>query len=395
MQLYSLDLVIMKSTLFSIGFRPFFLMATLFSAVLMALWVFYYVMSLPLKPFDYYSSITWHAHEMIFGYGMAVVAGFLLTAIRNWTRMQTVSGYKLMLLVLAWVLGRAAPFMLYQPWLIALIDMLFLPILAVFIAIPLIKAGNKRNYFVIGMVALMAILNLLMHLDKLDVVQNTATIAYKTAFYIIIALIIVMAGRVFPMFSQNGVPVRYQVVKHSLVERLIMPSYFAFMISLLFIGSALLTTITAVVAAIIHTIRLKGWYNKQIWQVPLVWILHVGYLFLIVGFIMTAVSQHLPSLYFLAFHAFSVGVFGIITIGMMARVSVGHTGRDLHSPPKILNPVFVLMVLAVIIRVFVPIFAQSLYQVTVVVSGSLWILAFALFITSYAKILLSPRKPES
>ncbi len=381
----------MKSVFFSIGFRPLFLIATLFSAILLGLWVYFYAMHVPLTSFDYYSSITWHAHEMIFGYGMAVVAGFLLTAIRNWTRIQTVSGTGLMLLVVAWILGRVAPFVLNQSWLLAVVDMLFLPLLAVFVAIPLVKAGNKRNYFMVGMIVLMSVLNLLVHLDKLGVVQNTATIAYKTGFYIIIALIIVMAGRVFPMFSQNGVPVRYQVIKYPLVEQLVMPSYFVFMVSFLFIGSPLLTALTAIVAAIVHSIRLKGWYNKQIWQVPLVWVLHVGYLFLIVGLVMTAISQYQPSLYFLALHAFSIGTLGIVTIGMMARVSIGHTGRDLRFPPKLIKPAFLLLVLATLVRVFVPLIVPSAYQLTIIISGSLWVVAFGLFVLSYAKILMSPR----
>lgn len=381
----------MKSVLFSIGFRPFFLIATLCSAVLMGLWVFFYAMHEPLSSFDYYSSITWHAHEMIFGYGMAVVAGFLLTAIRNWTRIQTVSGTGLMLLVIAWLFGRIAPFVFNQSWLIALVDMLFLPLLAVFVAIPLVKAGNKRNYFMVGMVVLMSVLNLLVHLDKLEIVQNTATMAYKTAFYIIIALIIVMAGRVFPMFSQNGVPNRYQVVKYPLVEKLAIPSYFAFMISLLFVGSALLTALTAIIAAVIHGFRLKGWYNKQIWQVPLVWVLHVGCLFLIVGLVMTAISQYKPSLYFLALHAFSIGTLGIVTMGMMARVSIGHTGRDLRFPPKLIKPAFLLLVLATLVRVFVPLIVPSAYQLTIIISGSLWVVAFVLFVLGSGKVLVSPR----
>ncbi len=388
----------MKSILFSIGFRPFFLLATLFSTILMGLWVYFYATQSSLASFGYFSPITWHAHEMIFGYGMAVVAGFLLTAIRNWTRIPTVNGTGLMLLALTWILGRIAPFMLNQAWLIAVVDMLFLPLLAVFVALPLVKADNKRNYFMVAMIILMSVLNLFVHLDNLGVVQNTATLAYKTAFYIIIALIIIMAGRVFPMFSQNGVPVRYQVVKYPLIEKLALPSYFVFMISLLFIESALLTALTAIVAVVIHSIRLKGWYNKQIWQVPLVWVLHVGYLFLIIGLLMTAMSQYSPAMYFLALHAFSIGTLGIVTIGMMARVSIGHTGRDLRYPPKFIKPAFLLLLLATLIRVFIPLLVPSIYQWTLIISGSLWVVAFALFVMSYLKILISPRidiRPKS
>ena len=380
-----------KTALFSLGFRPFFLLATVFASFAMFAWVTVYLFSVQLSSFSYYPMIIWHSHEMVFAYAMAVVAGFLLTAIRNWTGVQTVNGLGLMLLVVTWIVGRVAPFIINIPWLIAVLDMLFLPVLAVFIAIPLVQVGNRRNYFMIALVLIMAALNLLVHLDVLGVLVNMANLAIKTAFYLIIALIIIMAGRVFPMFSQNGVANKYQVQKYSLIEKLALPSYLFFMLSIVFIGVPELVLLSSLIAAVIHLVRLKGWYNQQIWQVPLVWVLHVGYLFLIIGFIMSAVGVYKPSLYFMALHAFSIGTLGMVTIGMMARVSIGHTGRNLKFPPKIIKPVFLLMVAAVITRSIIPVFVSGIYKWTIIASGIMWSLAFLLFALSYVSIWIKPR----
>ncbi|VAW41970.1 NnrS protein involved in response to NO, partial [hydrothermal vent metagenome] len=380
-----------NSALFSLGFRPFFLGATIFAFLVMSTWVLVYLFSSQNSIFSYYSATIWHAHEMVFAYSMAVIAGFLLTAIKNWTGVQTVNGSMLMLLVGIWVIGRIAPFVVNIPWLIALLDILFLPVLAAFIAIPLVQVGNKRNYFMIVFVLIIGMLNMLVHLDLLGVINNVANYAINTAFYLIIALIIVMAGRVFPMFSQNGVASRYQVQRYSLIEKLVIPSYLIFMLCLIYIRIPVVVALASLFAAVVHGIRLRGWYNPQIWQVPLVWVLHVGYLFLIIGFLLSAISSYIPSLYFIALHAFSIGTLGVITLGMMARVSIGHTGRNLKFPPKVVKLIFLLMIAATIVRVIIPLFDIGIYQWTIIVSGLLWSLAFILFVWSYTKILVSPR----
>ncbi|MBL4661486.1 MAG: NnrS family protein [Alcanivoracaceae bacterium] len=383
-----------KAALFSLGFRPFFLVATVFAFFAMFAWVAVYLFSIQLSSFSYFPMIIWHAHEMVFAYSMAVVAGFLLTAIKNWTGKQTVNGFGLMLLVTIWIVGRVAPFMTNIPWLIAVLEMLFLPVLAIFIAIPLVRVRNKRNYLMIALVLIMAALNLLVHLDMLGVLVNMANLAIKTAFYLIIALIIIMAGRVFPMFSQNGVANKYQVRKYSFIEKLVLPSYLFFMLSIVFMGVPELILLSSLIAAVIHAVRLKGWYNHQIWQVPLVWILHVGYLFLIIGFIMSAISVYKPSLYFMALHSFSIGTLGVVTIAMMARVSIGHTGRNLMFPPKIIKPIFLLMIAAVITRSIMPLFVSGIYKWTIIASGLMWSLAFLLFALSYVSIWIKPRIDE-
>ena len=383
--------MISQQPLFSIGFRPFFLLATLFSSLALALWALVFAQGWQLPAFNYYPMISWHAHEMIFAYSMAVIAGFLLTAIKNWTGIQTVNGGKLALLASIWLLARILPFVINNHWIIAIVDMLFLPLLAVFIALPLIKVGNKRNYFMIVLISVFASLNLLLHLELLGFVQNMSQIAYKSAFYLIIALIIIMAGRVFPMFSQNGVPQRYQVTKYPIVEKLALPSYFIFALSILFVPIKAIVIITALFAFVIHSIRLKGWYNRQIWQVPLVWVLHSGYAFLLLGFIFSIISQYNMLYTNLALHAFSIGTLGIITIGMMARVSVGHTGRNLRFPPKVLKISFPLMLLAAFVRIVLPTVLPNAYHILVIIAASLWSLAFLLFFISYVKMWIQPR----
>ena len=383
--------MISQQPLFSIGFRPFFLLATLFSSLALALWALVFAQAWQLPAFNYYPMILWHAHEMIFAYSMAVIAGFLLTAIKNWTGIQTVNGGKLALLASIWLLARILPFVINNHWVIAIVDMLFLPLLAVFIALPLIKVGNKRNYFMIVLISVFAGLNLLLHLELLGFVQNMAQIAYKSAFYLIIALIIIMAGRVFPMFSQNGVPQRYQVTKYPIIEKLALPSYFIFALSILFVPIKAIVIITALFAFVVHSIRLKGWYNRQIWQVPLVWVLHSGYAFLLLGFIFSIISQYNMLYTNLALHAFSIGTLGIITIGMMARVSVGHTGRNLRFPPKVLKISFPLMLLAAFVRIILPTALPNAYHILVIVAASLWSLAFLLFFISYVKMWIQPR----
>lgn len=382
-----------QPALFSLGFRPFFFIASIFATVAMLAWVLVYYLPLQLKAFDYYPSTIWHAHEMVFGYGMAVVAGFLLTAIKNWTGVQTVNGNKLMLLVMVWVVGRIAPFIFASssPWLVALLDSLFLPLLALFVALPLIKVGNKRNYFMIVLVLVLAVLNILLHLELLSILNNFSRHVLSLAFYLIIALIIVMAGRVFPMFSQNGLPNRYQVIKYEWVEKLALPSYLVFVLILLFVRMPMLVLISGLITACLHLIRLKGWYNNQVWQVPLVWILHIGYLFLVVGLVLSAIGAYIPSLYFVALHAFSVGTLGIVTIGMMARVSIGHTGRDLSNPPKSLKYIFWMVVSSALIRVFIPLLLPEMYRWVIVVSGSLWVLSFGLFVMIYTTMWIKPR----
>jgi uncharacterized protein involved in response to NO len=385
----------MTNAFFTLGFRPFFLGTTIFSMLALLAWISVYLLGFELIAFSYYPANIWHAHEMIFGYSMAVVAGFVLTAVKNWTGIQTVNGIKLMVLFGIWAMGRIAPFVFASGWVVAIVDALFLPVLAVFIALPLLKAGNKRNYFVVLLVVIFSLLNMTVHLELLGLFTGLISLVLKLALYLILALVIIMAGRVLPMFSQNGVEQRYVVTSYPIIEKLAIPSYILFMLVMVFIDNFYAILISSVFVASIHALRLKGWFNLQIFRVPLVWVLHLSYLFLIVGFLLSAFSAFYPALYFLALHAFSIGVIGTVTIGMMCRVSIGHTGGNLKKPPKTVKYIFILMALATLTRVLVPIIMPSVYIETIIVSGAMWSLAYLLFVLNYAKMLMSPRADEN
>lgn len=376
---------------FSLGFRPFFLGATIFSMLALLAWVSVYFFNIQLIAFSYYPATIWHAHEMIFGYSMAVIAGFVLTAVKNWTGIQTVNGTTLSVLFGLWIMARIAPFVIDSGWVIAMVDVLFLPVLAIFIALPLLKAGNKRNYFVVILIVVFALLNMAVHLELLGLYTGVLSLVLKFALYLILALVIIMAGRVLPMFSQNGVEKRYMVTSYPLIEKLALPSYILFMLVMVFIDNSYVILISSIFVSLVHALRLKGWYNSQILRVPLVLVLHLSYLFLIMGFVISAFSAFYPSLYFLALHAFSIGVIGTVTIGMMSRVSIGHTGRNLKKPPKTVKYTFILMALATLTRILVPIIIPSVYLETIIVSGLMWSLAYLLFVFSYMKILMTPR----
>ncbi len=357
------------------------------------MWLLYQQHGIIFSGLSYYTPNLWHAHEMIFAYTMAIIGGFLLTAIPNWTRLPTSTPFTLAILSLLWLVGRLVAFIPgFTDWMIALADSLYLPMLAVMISRPLIKSGNKRNYFMIGLVSLFAIINIASHLAILNNDYALARSLYNFTFYWVLLLIVIMAGRVFPMFSQNGVPERYVAGRYTLVEQLIPPLMIAWIFAISFGYAYTWVWGTLTVANIVlHTIRLYGWYNKQIWLKPLVWVLHIGYLMLIIGFIMQLWLIIEPGDYYLTLHVFSIGCLGIITIGMMTRVSYGHSGRNLNNPPKLLGPIFGLLILSVVIRSILPLVGIVSHFNGMLIGGCLWILAFLLFFFRYLPVWFKPR----
>ncbi len=345
---------------------------------------------------SYYGLTLWHVHEMVFGYGLAVVAGFLLTAIKNWTGIQTAQMGHLKLLVGLWLLGRLGSFIPeVPPWLMALTDNLFGLFLVYYVAKPLIQNNNRRNYKMIGVIGILTGLNVLTHLALLLKHPLQALQATQLALFTIILLIGVMAGRVFPMFSQNGVTVRYHARTYSWIE-LSWPIFYSLLVIFLTFfrhqnWSFWPILSLALVNALLHGWRLLGWYDKQIWQKPLVWVLHVGYAFMVLGFLSLACSVVYESFHYLALHFLTIGGFSLITVGMMARVSFGHTGRDLKQPPKVLFWSFLALVFATLSRVLVPVVNLIPYQWTLTMSVVFWVLGFGLFISRYLPIWWLPR----
>jgi len=380
---------ILEYPLFALGFRAFFALAGLFALILIALWAS--IFDGVLVTDNYYPNIYWHAHEMLLGYSIAVIAGFLLTAVKNWTGIQTPQGGKLLGLCLLWVYGRIVPFYseLIPDTLIALIDFSFLPTLAYFIAQPIIKSGNFKNLFFIALLLLMAFGNACIHAEILGFYEHSAELGLDVVVAIIIMMILIIAGRVFPFFTERGLK-GVMAIRNPLLDGVAIASSVLVFTLLIFDINGIMLTITALVAVVANTARVAGWYEPRIWYVPLLWVLYMGYAWIILGFVFTALaslSMVQPSV---ALHAFTVGGIGVLTLGMMARVSLGHTGRAMKASNTIAIA-FALINLAALFRVLMPALLPDWYATFLMISTYFWLAAFSLFVLVYTPILSSAR----
>jgi uncharacterized protein involved in response to NO len=377
-----------RFALFALGFRPFFLLAGLYGVAIMGLWLYSFVAG---RPFEtYYGVYAWHAHGMLFGYTVAVIAGFLLTAVRNWTQIQTLSGAPLAALAALWLAGRLAPFFpqLIPPAVNAVVDLSFLPVLAASLAIPLWRSGQRHNLIFVPMLAALTLADLMVHLQVLGYTGLTAARGNGLAIDIIVLLIVVMGGRVIPFFTERalGVAVR----RWPWVDRVGIASVVLLALADLLYPEPVLIGVLATLAALSHGLRLAGWHHPGLWSVPLLWVLHLGYGWLVVGFALKAALAAGWVAPVLAWHAFTAGGIGGLTLGMMARVSLGHTGRSLQ-PAGVMAAAFALVNLAALVRVVAPILSPQPYVDWIAGSGALWIAAFAIFVAVYAPLLIRPR----
>lgn len=371
---------------FALGFRPFFLGAGIFAVVLVGLWLAIYRGSLPLALFIPVEQ--WHAHEMIFGFTGAVIAGFLLTAVQNWTGMKTPSGRPLAILFLLWLAGRLTPFVPGSPSeLYALIDAALFPAVMIAIARPILHAKQLRNAAFPLMLAMLTISNLLVHAEWLGYAQ-TAHHGFMLAIYMIVLMMVVMGGRVIPSFTDGKL--RTQARRWKATEWLAPATVVATLAAILILPFSPFTALIAAIAAAVHAVRLAGWYTSKYWSVPLLWVLHLGYGWIVIGFVLTALAAVKIVTPSLALHAFTAGAMGTLTLGMMARVSLGHTGRMLE-PAKVIHLAFWLVTLAAVIRVCWPMVMSNTYATAILVSGLLWMAAFAIFVFVYAPILVQSR----
>ena len=372
---------------FALGFRPFFLAAGLYAVLMMALWLL--VLNGAVIPGELLP-LVWHGHEMVFGFAVSVIAGFLLTAAQNWTGLRTPSGRPLAALFLLWLAGRLGFLIPGLPTgLVALVDLAFLPVLAITLAMPILRTKQLHNYpFPILLLALAAA-NALVHADALHWMSGTARPGLHLGVYVVIMMITAMGGRVIPSFTDNKLRTRAR--RWTIIEWLVPAATLLALIAALLAPASPVTALLAAVAAAAHAIRLAGWYTPKFWSVPLLWILHLGYAWIPLGFALLALSAAgWNAAAGSALHAFTAGAIGALTLGMMARVSLGHTGRPLEPPP-IMTLAFIAITLAALARVALPLLFPAAYTQVMTVAGLVWIAAFGLFVAVYAPMLLRPR----
>ncbi|MEW5755129.1 MAG: NnrS family protein [Pseudomonadota bacterium] len=372
---------------FALGFRPFFLGAGILAVLYMVLWLGVYLDAWPLAQ-HYQDALSWHRHEMVFGYGLAVVAGFLLTAVRNWTNLPTPAGTPLALLFLLWLMGRVLAVLPVPGWVLAIVDGLFPLILALVLFIPIAKARQHHNQIFPVILVVITVADVLMHLQYLGITHSSAESGLQLALLSILWIMAIMGGRVIPFFIERAIP-GFKRRSWSLVEKSAGPSIVALMAAVL-LQSSTATIVTAVLAAVIHGVRVFGWHDRKLWSVPLLWVLWLGYAWIVIGFALHAVSAAGLAPPALALHAYGVGGMGVLTLGMMARVALGHTGRNMQLTTPWMVGSFALLALAALVRVFGPMLPFS-PQAVIGLSGVLWVLAFVIFVWVYTPILMRPR----
>lgn len=375
-----------------LGFRPFFLGASLLAIIAMAVWMAAYVYGVA---FDFAGLTTnqWHAHEMLFGYAMAVIAGFLLTAIKNWTGITVLRGLPLFALFSLWLVARLLPLsgLPVSMIVIAVFDIGFMVLLMLACLRPVVIVKQYKQAGIISKLLLLALSNLVFYLGVAGVLVEGVQWGLYSALYMIIALIMVMLRRVMPMFIKNGIDGEYEAVNRFWLDMSSLVLLLVLWLLDVFTAYEQLTAIIALALAVLHFVRLSGWYSNRIWSKPLVWVLVVAYGFIILGFALKAASVYLGVSVFLSIHALSVGGIGVLTIGMMSRVALGHTGRNVFEPPGIVFWSFACVVAGAVVRVVFPLFNMSLYVYWIGISQVLWMLGFAIFVYVYAPMLLSAR----
>ncbi len=373
---------------FALGFRPFFVLAGVGGALLLLFWVAAWRGRFPVG--DYYGLLGWHSHEMLFGYAAAVIAGFLLTAVRNWSGIDTLSGGPLAALAGVWLAGRLLALApgLTPPLAVALVDLAFLPLLAAALTGPLMKGKRKINRLFLPLLGAMTLANVLVHLEALGLAQ-TAARGTGLMLNLILLLVVIVGGRVIPFFAEVAVagakPTSNPRVEQFSFGALLL----LILVELLYPQDWLLGPL-AFAVAVTQALRLRQWHAKGIWSIPILWVLFTGYAWLVLGFLL----KGLAAAGFMApnqvLHALTVGGIGVLTLGMMARVSLGHTGRAMRSS-KWINLAFVLLNLAALSRVFGPLLLPSRYSMWIDLSGGLWILSFVIFAVVYIPILVRAR----
>lgn len=379
--------------LFSYGFRPFFLFGALWAAIAVALWL--PILSGHLSLPSTLAPIEWHTHELIFGYVPAIVTGFLLTAVPNWTGRLPIVGARLALLFFVWSAGRIAIFFsqLIGAWPAAAIDMAFLVAVGAVIAREIIASGNTSNLKVLTGVTLILIGNGWFHLEANEGLGNGH--GTRLGIGATVLLIMLIGGRIIPSFTRNWLARREP-------GRLPAPFDRFDAVVMIVSGTALAgwvgaphataTAILALAAGLLNGARLARWSGERTVAEPLVLILHVAYAFVPVGFFLLALGIVRPDVVAPsgALHGWTVGAIGTMTLAVMTRASLGHTGRPLTATRQI-QFIYLAAIISALARISAAF--DLLREPMLHLSAAAWVAAFGGFVIIYAPLLTRRTRP--
>ena len=371
-------------TVLGLGFRPFYLLAAVYAVAAIFLWL------LALRGAAGLTGVglAWHTHEMLFGFVPAVMAGFLLTAVRNWTGLPTPTGVPLALLALLWIAARVMA-ITGPSLLVATVDVLFIPALATVIARPIIRSRNRRNYKLLAILFSLVAANIVYHCATAGMIApELASQALLFAIHIVLLLLSIIGGRVTPVFTANAIP-GAKPRSHKGIDTIAMGGLLATAVATWFAVPPVALSLLYAITAIAHTLRLGLWQPWLTRRNPLLWMLPVSYLWIPLSLVLASLAM-LDVLPMVAVvHAMTAGAMTSMMMAMMMRSSLGHTGRILQAS-RIDIAAYVILQIAAISRVAATVLPSS-YTMLVAVSGAAWILSFSLYLVHYGPMLLRPR----
>lgn len=376
--------------LLRLAFRPFFLGGCLLAMLVIPLWLLAFSGSIShWAPAGGW--LGWHRHELLFGFGLAIIAGFLLTAVQNWTGRPGISGRPLAVLALLWLCARLA-WLVNAPWpLLAVLELAFPLVVALLMGLTLWKVRQKRNYPIVLVLLLLAAADGLSVSGLIEGHEGWQRQGVLAGIWLVAAMMGLIGGRVIPFFTQRGLQRVEGVAPWPWVDWLLLIG--SLLVALLYAAGLALNPdvwvgLLFAVLAVGHGVRLVRWHDRALWHVPLLWSLHLAYGWLAVACLGTALWHFgVPINPSLALHGLTIGAMGGLVLAMIARVSLGHTGRPLELPAG-MTLGFVLLNLGCLSRValvfFFPLPALWL-------AGLCWVLAFALYAWRYVPMLLRTR----
>ena len=386
------------------GFRFFFLAAGLFAVVSMAAWLAWLELDAVGvtigEPTIAIAPHLWHGHEMIFGYGLAVLAGFFLTAVPSWTGAPEARAVFVSFTGALWLAGRLAVWFSawLDPFIVAAIDLAFLPPLMVRIGLNLRRRPQPHNVMLLGLLILILAGNLLVHLEWTGITSDTAGAGLRLGLLTIAALIAIIGGRVIPGFTKNALVRRAMTddlpVNHGALSK---GGIISAVLLALAVAAGLpdaVLGIVALAAALLNGARLAGWRWQKTLDEPILWSLHLAFAMLVLGYgaLATAYLTGWPG-EIAALHVTGIGAIGGMTLAMMSRASLGHTGRAL-TVSRQTALAYLAIAAAALIRAFAPTLAPGFYDAVMMISGALWVTGFALFVAAYWPILTGPDQPR-
>lgn len=375
-------------------FRPFFLITGIYAVVVMVGWIAFLFLGMPI-PVGM-APVQWHSHEMLYGFVTAATAGFVLTAMTNWTGARPLQGHKLLALLLLWLAGRLA--MWFGGWLpdmlVAVLDLAFLPVLGIYVARVLIAHNNRRNFILVAVLVLLFAGNLMMQIGVITQKMGLLYLGQQHGINVVTLMMVIIAGRIIPAFSRNWLKLHgdnpeavktfrsLEILSIASVALLLVAEWFPLPIQVK--GSL------ALLAAATNGLRLAGWAGWKTTREPLLWILHLAYLWVVVALLLRGLAAFAPLISSSVWqHAMSVGGMATLILGVMTRVTMGHTGR----PLKLLRfalLAYIAIILATVLRLLAAAGALD-FRLGVGLSALAWTIAFGLFVILYGPALMSPR----